>query len=1008
MSKNIDCLVVEDSPSQALQLQMLLEEHGYVVEVAGDGQIALAMLETVRPTVIISDIVMPVMNGYELCRAVKCNPRLRNIMVMLLTYLSDAEDIFRALECGADNFVTKPFDHEQLLTRVDYLIANRRVRDEEVMAAGLEVNFGGQRQFITSSRLQILNLLLSTYDMAVQANKELRQTSEALQNLNQELERQVAERTRNLTEEIAQRAAAEDSLRRTHHLTKLVEFAASTANENLDLDDACRRIITHVCDMTGWPTGRLYRRDHANGRSGPASDIWHLSERRGAVSWTTADQTQGGAREAALAEALSTGSANWRTVHLSEGEADSVEIFSMLTAPILVRNEAVGALQLFQQGKAQEDEMLMQAIGQVGLHLGRLIERHANTLALQEREAFLQGILDSGNSLVFVKDHLGRYLSCNRRFEELVGMRRDEVRGKTDADFFPPEIAKRWRADDLHVVMTQRTLTMEEEIPVGDEVRSFHSTRFPLYDGAGNAYAVCCQSVDITERKRAEEERQMLFIAAEQSAAGHIMVARNGAITMVNAAVERICRVDRTLLKNVADLDLGEEESTGKTFQEIWLQVLHGRDGSLSTIFLKEFDDIGERVWQARISPVTLDDGQVSHYLIIVEDMSEQRRLEAQVRRRQRIESLGTMASGIAHDFNNILTAILGYTDLASTHLEDTQQVEEELGYVRKAGIRAQHLVQQILRFSRPSESEFVPTNVQVLIGEVLNLIQASLPASIEVRTSFDPRCGVVLADANQLHQVLMNLCTNAHQAMGRRSGVLEIVTEPFRVVAGTPEAKLDLQPGEYVRIAVSDSGHGMDRETMEKIFDPFFTTKAPKGGTGLGLSVVHRVVRDHRGAITVYSEPGRGTTFHVYLPVASEQETQQPYLQGESQPGGSEHIIVVDDEPIIAELMRRKLSIMGYQVTAFTSPLQCLEALREKADGVDLVISDATMPHLQGAQLAEEIGKLNPDIPVILITGYRDHRDGEGVKNIKASLVKPVSTPDLAFNVRKVLDEQR
>ena len=385
---------------------------------------------------------------------------------------------------------------------------------------------------------------------------------------------------------------------------------------------------------------------------------------------------------------------------------------------------------------------------------------------------------------------------------------------------------------------------------------------------------------------------------------------------------------------------------------------------------------------------------------------TRQAKLEAQLRQAQKMEAIGTLAGGIAHDFNNILGAIIGYSELATFDLEDIHPAQSHLAEVLRAGNRAKELVRQILTFSRQEEHERKPIHLQPVLDEALKLLSATLPSTIEIRRQIDPQVSPILGDATQIHQVMMNLGTNAWHAMNEQAGILEVRLTGFYVDSDFTQTHAGLREGRHVRLMISDTGCGMDRNTLERVFEPFFTTKAPGAGTGLGLAVVHGVVKRHEGAISVYSEPGKGTTFNLYFP-AYETETQIAVPESTSIPKGhGERILFVDDEAPLATLSKVMLERLGYSVTVQTSSLEALATFSAQADQFDLVITDQTMPNLSGADLARLMMEIRPGLPVILATGYSTTINPEKAKaiGIRELLQKPNTTQTLSEAIRRVL----
>ncbi|MFC1523996.1 ATP-binding protein, partial [Thermodesulfobacteriota bacterium] len=366
---------------------------------------------------------------------------------------------------------------------------------------------------------------------------------------------------------------------------------------------------------------------------------------------------------------------------------------------------------------------------------------------------------------------------------------------------------------------------------------------------------------------------------------------------------------------------------------------------------------------------------------------------------------------GIAHDFNNILAPIFGYTELALGDVPPDSKTALFLKEVLTSGKRAKELVHQILTFSRKTEHAMKPLLIQPIVKEVLKLMRSSIPTTIDIQQNIDMECGPVNADPIQIHQLVMNLCTNAFQAMPNTSGVLRVTLKSATLHGNEPDFS-ELTPGDYLLIMISDTGKGMDADLLSRIFEPYFTTKSQGEGTGLGLSVAHGIVRNHGGQITVHSDPGIGTTFHIYLPMLKSlvppdaKLFETPVIPGV----GSEHILFVDDEIALVQAYEQILTKLNYQVSVFSDPVQALNAFHEQPDEYDLVITDQTMPHLQGSELAQEILTIRPDIPVILCTGYSSHFSEEKALDIGISeyLMKPLEKRTLAESIRRLLDDHK
>lgn len=402
-------------------------------------------------------------------------------------------------------------------------------------------------------------------------------------------------------------------------------------------------------------------------------------------------------------------------------------------------------------------------------------------------------------------------------------------------------------------------------------------------------------------------------------------------------------------------------------------------------------------------SPMKDADGNIIAGIESVRDITAQKKLEEQLRQSQKMEAMGTLAGGIAHDLNNILTPILGYSGLALTKLSAHDSLAADLQQVVKAAGRAKELVQQILTFSRQAHQEKKPLHPHLVMTEALKLLRASLPSTITIRQEIPSDCGVIMADPTQLHQIIMNLCTNAYHAMQETGGVLGVGLAKITI----EQASSELAPGDYVVIEVSDTGCGMDDKTLTHIFEPYFTTKAKGKGTGLGLSVVHGIVKSYQGHITVHSQPDKGTSFLVYLPRITETLSSINAICSETIPTGTERVLLVDDDEIISTMMQQILQDLGYQVSAYNNSLEALASITSDPMAFDLLITDMTMPNLTGYELAQKVLAIRSNLPIILCTGFSELASKEQAQalGIRAYLMKPVSLQELTRTVRKVLD---
>ena len=449
------------------------------------------------------------------------------------------------------------------------------------------------------------------------------------------------------------------------------------------------------------------------------------------------------------------------------------------------------------------------------------------------------------------------------------------------------------------------------------------------------------------------------------------------------------------------DVTLYMEQSRRGIKQPPFEIEMYHKDGSIHRIELSEF-------------PVIDKYGQVVSVEGIAHDITKRLSMENQLakaqkylQQAQKMESIGNLAGGIAHDFNNILTSIIGVSELLLDDLQPGSLEQENVFEIIKAGRRGSDLVKQILAFSRQPEQQKIPVRIQQVLKEVLQLCRSTIPSNIELINDIQTDCGFVLADPTQLHQIAMNLITNAYHAVGQTGG--KISTQLKEIVLSADEVIIhSLEPGNYALLSVSDNGCGIKPAHLEKIFEPYFTTKEKGKGTGLGLAVVYGLVKNHGGNIKVYSEEKQGSTFSVYLPVIDNPTGNEITEHAETHQTGCERILLVDDEGTIVRFEKLMLERLGYNVSAFVSSIDALETFISSPDEFDLVITDMSMPGVTGDQFAKKLNAIRKGIPVILCTGFSETINQEKAASlgIKGFLMKPIIRSELAKMVRKVLDE--
>jgi len=428
----------------------------------------------------------------------------------------------------------------------------------------------------------------------------------------------------------------------------------------------------------------------------------------------------------------------------------------------------------------------------------------------------------------------------------------------------------------------------------------------------------------------------------------------------------------------------------------------------ISPLEFRLLNKTGEVKWLRSSNRPVYKEDRIVGLRGVLSDLTESRQLQSQLQQAQKMEAIATLAGGVAHDFNNILGIIVGNTELALEDVPEWSPAHQNMVEIRKACLRARDVVRQMLSFSRRSVYEMKPVKISPIIADAIKLIRASIPSTIDIRSNLNSDTSVIRADPTQINQILINLCTNAAHAMKAKGGVLEISLENVELEGKTDRIPPELAPGRYVRLSIRDTGHGIPAWDRERIFDPYFTTKAVGEGTGMGLAVVHGIVKNHGGAVIVNSQIQMGTTFHVFFP-AIELEAELEVKQVEPLPGGTERILFVDDEKSIVDTTAAMLARLGYKVDAKMSSRMALEAFRENPDGFDIVITDQTMPDITGVELTRELLKIRPNIPIILCTGFSETVNAENAQTIgiEKFLMKPIVLSEIAEIIRTALDSR-
>ena len=625
---------------------------------------------------------------------------------------------------------------------------------------------------------------------------------------------------------------------------------------------------------------------------------------------------------------------------------------------------------------------------------------------ISEAEKSYNYLFESAPDGIDVLDKNGNILDCNGLELSLTGYTKEELIGKHFTEIMSEKSVKlfnqRFSAlKSLHKYEGRIGLLCKN----GKNIDIWRKA-VPLVDSAGNFKGVLGFNRDITDLKNIEKKQRRLAIAVEQAGETIVITDDEANIQYANPAFEQTTGYLREDAMGRNPRMLQSSKHDKKFYRNMWNILTNGKTWKGHFINKKKDGKIYHE--EATISPVIDDNGKIVNYIAVKRDITNELELKAQLAHNQRIEIIGTLAGGIAHDFNNILSPILGYSEMAIMDVPENSKLSKNLHAILAAATRASDLVKQILTFSRQKILELRPLEIQPVIKEALRLLRASLPTTIEIIQRIDNDCGLIMADASQLHQVIMNLCTNAFHAMEDTGGRIELDLNRVELTSDDLNG-MHIEPGLYICLGVADNGRGMEKEIINKIFDPYFTTKDKGKGTGLGLSMVHGIIKNYGGDVAVCSEPGKGTEFRVYLPVIKDEfASLSKTAANDILQGDNERILVIDDKPEVLEIERQMLDCLGYQVTARTSSVEAVELFRAKPDEFDLVITDMTMPNMTGDKLAAEITKIRSDIPVILCTGFSERisQKHEHSSEISAVIMKPVTLEKLSKTIRKALSK--
>jgi PAS domain S-box-containing protein len=701
-----------------------------------------------------------------------------------------------------------------------------------------------------------------------------------------------------------------------------------------------------------------------------------------------------------------------------------ITVRSLLCYPLTLNGQAVGVLNLSHsrpQVFSRDTEQILSIIAQ---RISRALTSHALFCQVKRSESQYRLVSSSARDGVILFAQDGSILQANPAVEVLTGVSADAYvhEGVRWEDAIHPEDLPGFRVQRAeamrHITSGQMEYRVVDRQGRQRYVEECYSV---LLDEDTSQAQIVVVVRDITERRLVEEQRRQLDSTLEATPQPAIVTDPEGIVRYANPAFVQFLGYSPEELGGRRIDSLIQQ--TREDALPLTLEAVSNRPQlEASTIRATSRNSEGLAIEvEISVAPVRDQTGRILHFVCTWQDISRQSLLESQLREAQKLEAIGTLAGGIAHDFNNILSGLLGFTELAKRDVKPDSKAYYNLEQIAQAGKRAAALVHHILAFSHLEDHAKHPIFLHPIVKEAISLLRATVPASIEIHSHIETHCPAVCADPTGIHQVVMNLCANASQALQDSGGAITVSLNTVELSAGSPYLAegSDLEPGLYIQFVVEDTGPGIPKELQQRIFEPYFSTKTPSknAGHGLGLATVQGIVKGHGGTIRVESETNRGAKFEVLLP-AMKQEFPETYpaVSSQTPPAptrnlrGNERILFVDDERMIAYLEQTLLEELGYDVRAFTSSTEALDAFQEDPDAFDLVVTDLSMPQLTGTAFAREILTLRPNVPIILCSGFYDADTTDRVHKlgIREFVKKPISTEELAKTIRRLLDSYK
>jgi len=647
-----------------------------------------------------------------------------------------------------------------------------------------------------------------------------------------------------------------------------------------------------------------------------------------------------------------------------------------------------------------------------GLLLNKEEEKYDLEISFETSKEKYHQLIEGTEDLITHTDKHGNLTFINNVAEKILGVTPEKCIGMSAFSFIHPD--DRERTIELYnkCAARQQSQMKIENRQVNHrtgESRTLLWSSSLHYDESGSLKGVGGIARDVTERKRAEDalNQSETYLKTLIHAIPDLVWLKdeNGVFLFCNSKFESLYSATEKEIIGKTDYDFVDKE-LADFFREHDKLAMAKKGPSINEEKVTYAANGHHEILETIKVPIYDKQKQLIGVLGIARDITERKKFKSRLQQAQKMEAIGTLAGGIAHDFNNILSPLVGYSEILIDEIPKDSPLQKHVQQILKAAFRAKDLVQQILAFSKQTDPKNKPVQFQSILKEALKLIRSSIPKTIDIQTEIEPEGCVVMADPTQLHQIIMNLATNAFHAMQESGGRLKVTLKQVKMEPDLLGFS-DLSPGDYALLKFMDTGKGIKKKLMDKIFNPYFTTKEVGKGTGIGLSIVQGIIKNYNGEIYIYSEPDQGTEVHVYLPIIkkdieiSEEDNLEPIQ------GGSERILLVDDEAAIAKMEKHTLERLGYKVTSLTDSIKALETFKNNPDQFDLIISDMTMPKMTGLMLADKIKAIRPSIPFIICSGFSEQIDEEtsGDMGIQAYIAKPVIKRKMAKVIRNLLD---